>query len=207
MQMYKVFINDKWIFFNENQEAQFADNEEYELLACNYDLIFNLSVMIKTGNYDRNIVLSSSKQIPDSFDYFLKQFTVLEAAGGIVYNTANNYLMIKRFGIYDFPKGKIEKDENKSEAALREVTEETGVEKLKIMEVLPETYHIYRFGKDWLIKKTYWFLMHTQYNGLLIPQTEESIEEVIWVSKKELLHYMANSYGSLKELVNTLISK
>lgn len=205
--MYKVFINDKWIFFNENQGSQITENEEYEILACNDDLIFNLSVMIKTGNYDRNIVLSSSKQIQDSFAYFLNQFTVLEAAGGIVYNSANNYLLIKRFGIYDFPKGKIEKDENKSEAALREVTEETGVKKLKIMDVLPETYHIYRFGKDWLIKKTYWFLMHSQYNGLLIPQTEESIEEVIWVSKTELSQFMANSYGSLKELVKTLNSK
>ena len=58
---------------------------------------------------------------------------------------------------WDLPKGRIENKELILDAAIREVTEETGVMDLIIVKPLPITYHIFaRKGKHRL-KKTYWF--------------------------------------------------
>lgn len=201
MQKYKVFINDKWIFFGEFLGDQSAENEEYDVLNCNEQLVSNMAKRIKAGNFDRNIVLNQSVNIDQSFDFFLKQFLVLEAAGGIVRHSDEKYLMIKRFGVWDFPKGKIEKNESKATAALREVEEETGVKNLQISRELPALNHIYRYGHQWIVKRTYWFLMHSDFDGHLKPQKEEDILEAIWIPENQLCDYLENAYASLKELV------
>lgn len=201
MQKYKVFINDKWIFFGEYKDDQFSDNEEYDVLNTSFDLAFNLSEMIKNGSFDRNIVLNQVADNQLIFDYFLQQFLVIEAAGGIVQNSSNSYLMIKRFGLWDFPKGKIEKGEQIKEAALREVQEETGVNNLEVLKELPTVFHIYRHGRKWIVKKTFWFLMQTNFTGKLEPQTEEEIIDAIWVPKADMTNYLDLSYGSLKEFI------
>jgi len=56
------------------------------------------------------------------------------------------------------PKGKIDKGETTSEAAVREVREETGLKNIEIIGQLPDTFHIYNQKGKWLLKKTYWFL-------------------------------------------------
>src|SRR6185295_2085187 len=72
---------------------------------------------------------------------FCKQFTIIEAAGGLVLNTKKELLMIFRLNRWDLPKGKIEKNEEPSAAALREVCEETGVCDCEIIGELNSTYH------------------------------------------------------------------
>lgn len=201
MQKYKVFINDWWILFGELDGSQDPYSQEHDVLDASENLIFNLSEMIKTGSFDQNIVLKPSANSPDPFALFLKHFQILEAAGGIVQHTDTRYLMIKRFGLWDFPKGKIELGETNSEAALREVQEETGVERLEIMQELPTSYHIYRYKSQWIVKRTYWFLMQSDFLGQLKPQLDEEIIEAIWVPKLEISSYLENTYSSLKELV------
>jgi len=200
MQKYKVFINDKWIFFGEFIRDQSSENEGYDVLDISDRLIFNLAEMIKAGSFDRNIILQAQTGVEDSFNLFLNQFVVLEAAGGIVQHSSKAYLLIKRFAVWDFPKGKIEKGESKTKAALREVQEETGVENLQIMKELQTVYHIYRFGRDWIIKKTFWYLMQTDFDGELKPQKEEYILEAIWANEAEIENYLSDTYASLKEL-------
>lgn len=175
MQKYKVFINDMWIFFGEFNRLEIAENEEYEVLDASEALIFNLAEMIKNGSFDRNIVVKPTNVVIDSFGFFLKQFFVLDAAGGIVQHADHSFLMIKRFGFWDFPKGKVEDDEANEEAAIREVEEETGVEDLKIIRELPKAYHIYRYRNQWIVKRTFWYFMQTDFKGKLIPQKEEDI--------------------------------
>ncbi|MCD6091054.1 MAG: NUDIX domain-containing protein [Bacteroidales bacterium] len=201
MQKYKVFINERWIFFGEFIENQFVENEEYDVLNISNQLIFNFAEMIKSGSFTRNIVLHQRGNVKESFTEFLNQFLVLEAAGGLVQNSKNAFLMIKRFGVWDFPKGKIEKRESIKEAALREVQEETAVANLSIVRKLPTTFHIYRYGNQWIVKRTYWFLMKSDFTDRLKPQQEEDILEAVWVPKKDLTNHLADSYGTLKELV------
>ncbi|MDA3906064.1 MAG: NUDIX domain-containing protein [Bacteroidales bacterium] len=201
MQNYKVFINDKWIFFGEFKETQFTENGEYNVLDASEFLVLNMVEMIKTGSFDSNIVLNHHCKSKEFFNLFLSRFLVLKAAGGIVQNSDKSFLMIKRFGIWDFPKGKIEDGESNMDAALREVEEETSAKNLTPVRELPTTYHIYRFGIQRIVKQTFWFLMQSDYKGQLIPQKEEDILEAVWISERELPKYIANSYESLKELV------
>jgi 8-oxo-dGTP pyrophosphatase MutT (NUDIX family) len=201
MQKYKVFINDMWIFFGEFDASDVVENEDYNVLDASEDLIFNLAGMIKNESFDRNIVLRHTENVIDFFDFFLKQFLVLEAAGGIVQHSNNSFLLIKRFGFWDFPKGKIESAESNQEAALREVQEETGVGNLQISRELPTIFHIYRYRNQWIVKRTYWFLMKSDFGGQLIAQKEEDILEAIWVPKNRLTNYLMHTYSSLKELV------
>lgn len=200
MQKYKVFINDMWIFFGEFNRLENAENEEYEVLNASEDSIFNLAEMIKKGSFDQNIVLRPTNEVFDTFGFFLKQFLVLDAAGGIVQHTDNSFLMIKRFGFWDFPKGKVEDKEANEEAAIREVEEETGVEGLKIIRELPTAYHIYRYGHQWIVKRTFWYFMQSDYKGKLIPQQEEDILEALWVPEDNIRNYLKHTYSSLQYL-------
>ncbi len=122
----------------------------------------------------------------DEFNESFKDFKVIEAAGGLVFNAEQHLLIIHRLGYWDLPKGKIDKGETPKQAALREVEEECGIGKLKIYKEVETTYHTYNLnGKD-ILKKTYWFLMTTEDDSELIPQTDEHIEQAIWANKDSL---------------------
>ena len=61
-------------------------------------------------------------------------------------------MLIKRLGLWDFPKGKIEKGEKKKVAAVREVEEECGV-KTALGDLITETLHVYPIRKPKKSKK------------------------------------------------------
>ncbi|MDZ4706720.1 MAG: NUDIX domain-containing protein [Saprospiraceae bacterium] len=113
---------------------------------------------------------------------FFSLFKLIEAAGGLVLNPAGEILFIYRRGFWDLPKGKIDEGESPSEAAVREVHEETGIKQLDLGAELKITYHTYR-EKDGrrILKRTYWYRMKTE-TLELHPQAEEDIEEAIWMS-------------------------
>ena len=88
---------------------------------------------------------------------FKKKFPIVEAAGGLVKRTDNKLLFIFRNNKWDLPKGGVEKKELIIDAAKREVTEETGVADIIVEKKISETYHIFKKGKIFRLKKTYWF--------------------------------------------------
>jgi ADP-ribose pyrophosphatase YjhB (NUDIX family) len=133
-------------------------------------------------------------------------FTRIEAAGGIVRNPQEEYLFIKRLGVWDLPKGKLHKKEALQDGALREVTEETGLTNLTIAKQLPSTFHIYtdRKGRE-ILKETYWFEMMCNKDQKLVPQLEEDITEVKWFSAGELNIPLHNTYASLRLLLESYL--
>ena len=133
-------------------------------------------------------------------------FFRIEAAGGIVRNQQQEYLFIKRLGVWDLPKGKLYKKEPFRDGALREVMEETGLTNLSITKQLPSTYHIYtdRKGKQ-ILKETYWFEMLCADNQSLVPQLEEDITEVKWFSASDLNIPFQNTYASLRQLLESYL--
>ena len=132
---------------------------------------------------------------------FFKNFTLIEAAGGIVQNDKKEMLFILRLGKWDLPKGKIEKGEKMEESALREVTEETGVKGLSLKKKIGETYHVYdQFGKHFL-KTSHWFYMTCSSGQELIPQVEEHITEIKWVKTIDIKEPMKNTYPSIKNIL------
>ncbi|MEI8047733.1 MAG: NUDIX domain-containing protein [Bacteroidota bacterium] len=129
-------------------------------------------------------------------------FSRIEAAGGIVRNREGEYLFIKRLGVWDLPKGKLDNNESAREGAIREVTEETGLKDLLISKQLLSTYHIYtdREGAE-ILKETYWFEMMNSTSQPLVPQLDEDITEVRWFRKDELEIPLKNTYASLQNLL------
>jgi 8-oxo-dGTP pyrophosphatase MutT (NUDIX family) len=144
--------------------------------------------------YDTNTVMK----------HFTNNFTHIEAAGGVVCNGKNEILLIKRFGRWDLPKGKVEPNEPIPIAALREVTEETGVKNISLGEQITTTYHTYSLHGKQMLKSTHWFKMYTQTNDALVPQTEEGIEQVKWVKSSDIYVYLAGSYSSLLSVLSGL---
>jgi ADP-ribose pyrophosphatase YjhB (NUDIX family) len=149
-----------------------------------------------------NLRIKAENNFSEACEVFNNMFKRVEAAGGIVRNEKQKYLFIKRLGVWDLPKGKLHKKENIKAGALREVTEETGLSALTITKQLPSTFHIYTDIKgNEVLKETYWFEMMCTENQKLVPQLEEDITEVMWFSQADLHIPMANTYASLRSLL------
>ena len=140
----------------------------------------------------------------DIFEDFCTLYTKIEAAGGLVKNIKSEYLLIKRFGIWDLPKGKVEAGETMLKAAVREVCEETGLKNIATTISLPCTYHIYYQYERWFLKKTHWYLMETSEDTKLIPQADEDISEAVWLNKTDAFLALSDSYRSLYDTLGYL---
>ena len=97
----------------------------------------------------------------------------IKSAGGLVYNDNYHILLIFKRGKWDLPKGRFELDADPVETALREIGEETGLDKgkLTIKGKLVSTWHTTRYDKTRYLKKTNWYLVH--YRGAdsdVLPQ-------------------------------------
>lgn len=147
---------------------------------------------------------NEAKFVTENWEEFCSEYTLIEAAGGLVFNPENKVLMIFRNGKWDLPKGKLESGELIEECAIREVEEECGVLELEIESVLSETYHTYNLNGEDILKKTIWFRMNTVFCGDLIPQIEEGITEVKWCSEKEVTENLENSYPNIIDIFNSL---
>jgi ADP-ribose pyrophosphatase YjhB (NUDIX family) len=137
-------------------------------------------------------------------EWFKSMFKIVEAAGGVVKNPHNEYLFIFRNGKWDLPKGKIEKNEQIKEAALREVEEECGISNLKIIKELPTTYHTYTLDNKAILKPTYWFEMASDDSSILVPQQEEGITDVEWIKTGDIKKVRENTYGSILDLMEEI---
>ncbi|MGE5448695.1 MAG: NUDIX hydrolase [Bacteroidales bacterium] len=207
--MYKVFFNDSTIRIDAQSKTSSKNN--IIQIAVNEDHVFadKLLARIEAEGVKQDfVILNDNPQ--KLWKSFRKQLTELPAAGGLVINEHRELLFIKRLGVWDLPKGKIEKKESPENAAIREVEEECGIKGLQIIRQLDSTFHIYRnsFVKspnNLVLKETKWFLMSAENNQSLTPQTEENIEEVRWFALHELDQVMENTYSSIREfLQNTL---
>lgn len=124
-------------------------------------------------------------------------YTVIEAAGGVVQNESNEVLWIYRLGKWDLPKGKLEKNEKFKKAAVREVEEECNV-KATLVDKVCTTYHTYSHKNQRILKKTKWYAMRSKHTAKLIPQTEENIEKVEWLSSTAMNKAISDTYSSIR---------
>jgi len=168
----------------------------------------NGAVEIIIDNSDRENFIGFNyfcKSVNKTFKEFCKRYKYIEAAGGLVMNDKGKVLMIHRLGVWDLPKGKLDKGETPRKAAIREVEEECGIGKLKIIKSLPPTYHIYTLNGKRILKKTFWFKMISTDSKKPIPQTEENIDEVCWMSKTKMKRLNPkNTYRSILDVLSNL---
>lgn len=137
--------------------------------------------------------------------YLLAHYRYVKAAGGLVQTPQGQHLLIRREGQWDVPKGMVESGESIMHAAMREVTEETGIANLQVGPLLLKTYHIYDKYGGWHLKQTSWYAMTTPQQSPTSPQVEESISEAVWVDSDECRQRLATSFDTLKLLSTKIL--
>ena len=193
--MYKVFFNRKPIFLITKIIEQDINNP---MLHLRYSSSENIIKALKSKKVKSLFLYHSNQE--KLWRNLLKKFPIVQAAGGLVINSKSEYLFIFRNKKWDLPKGGIEKKENIKDAALREVNEETGVEDIEIIKPLPMTYHFFKRNGVFRLKKTFWYLMKTEFDGKFKPQLIEGITKVEWKLEEELNEIFKNSYENIKTL-------
>ncbi len=196
--MYKVFIDDNvfYLIFNVNEALFFSEVNIVEPLD-----IEELILLCSKSSMPVIVNFSSTKKLKK---YLKNNFTVVTAGGGAVFNNKNELLMIKRHGKWDLPKGKIEANEKKKEGAIREVEEECGISNPIIEKWLCNTYHTYTRNNKLCLKESIWYKMKYNGNEKLLPQIEEDITDVKWISANELEVYAKASFSSIQDVIKKL---
>jgi len=128
--------------------------------------------------------------------YLQEKFKIVKAAGGLV-KKKDRFLMIYRMKKWDLPKGKKESGEKYRQTAEREIEEECNID-VKVGKKICTTWHTYTMNRSNMIKKTRWYLMDLLDDSKSKPSLEEDIEELRWMTQKEMYHALENSYKSIR---------
>ncbi len=111
------------------------------------------------------------------------------SAGGVVFKKEdNNYkfaLILDAYNKWTFPKGHIKENEDKENAALREIKEEIGVNNVKSLGYLDSIeIKVKEPNKRPVPKTVYYFLIETTDDKLKITN-EPEVKDAKWVNKDE----------------------
>ena len=201
--MYKIYINDTPLFLASKKEF-----ENFPLRGMNLTLRYagkdkqflQIADMLEKSNKFDSVFLYHD-DLKGMWNKFKGKYKIIKAAGGVVFNENGEILTMFRRGSWDLPKGKIDSGETKRTAAVREVTEETGIENLKIGKRITKTYHTYRQNGRRILKITYWYKMKAPHQAL-IPQTEEDIEKCEWTEPVEFLENYSPIYGNIRDVIS-----
>ena len=124
------------------------------------------------------------------------------SAGGVVYRVEDGrplFLLIRdSYRNWGFPKGHLEMGELPEAAALREVSEETGLTDLVVRSELATIDWHFRFRGKLIHKICHFFLMESE-NAATSPQREEGITACKWVPIDEALAII--SYANAREVL------
>ncbi|MBE9488136.1 MAG: NUDIX domain-containing protein [Bacteroidetes bacterium] len=191
--MRNLFFQDKDIIFVNNNN----ENKENILIFAQIESVDQ--VVSALENKTQIYILCDN--IDNDYSSFLTKFRCIEAGGGVVLNNNEELLMIKRNGHWDLPKGKLEKGEVIEICAVREVKEECGIKNIECHDIHTLTRHIYFLNNEWVAKPTFWFNMRCNDEKILTPQTEEGIEIVEWVSRKDVPNKLKESYSAIKHVL------
>lgn len=196
MQMYKVFIQNKPLFFiKKKKSSSFED-----ILISEKTALSKVNQTLELLENSTSKLAIFSDDMESCFRAFFKNYDWIEAAGGIV-QRKNRFLFIKRNGCWDLPKGKIDPNEKPKKAAVREIHEECGIIAENTGKLIIETYHVYEYKGKNTIKKTYWYDLEYDGKAKLVPQTEEGITKVEWLKKEQLKKVYKNTYPSILDVL------
>jgi 8-oxo-dGTP pyrophosphatase MutT (NUDIX family) len=219
----KLFINDKLI--NLIPKEEFDVTTPYDVVINNLgdlmpetlkgkvlvqDTTFShIDALIQLMELRKLKKLVSVTYVVDHYQEakaFVKgQFKIVKAAGGIV-RKRDRFLMIYRLGKWDLPKGKVDKNERTIEAAVREIYEECQIKTLPGDKIC-STWHAYVYEGKRILKKTTWYSLECLDDSQMMPQVEEDIEDLRWMTHNEVDIALKNSYRSIEAVFDSYFEK
>ena len=116
-------------------------------------------------------------------------------AGGIVLNKDGLVLVVSQNGnSWSLPKGHIDEGEDKLQAAIREIYEESGISELKLIKEF-DSYERYRIGLDGgedksELKVIFMFLFKT--NQEVLKPIDPANPEAVWVKKEKVAELLTH---------------
>lgn len=192
--MYKVFVKDIPIIISTEKNL----GEQYTNIPLKQAHLKDLAEKINKGELRYlNLYHKNAEKLEGMIK---KKIKVVEAAGGLVHNSKDEILFIRRNKKWDLPKGRIENDETHRKAAVREVMEETGIKDLEIQHFIMKTFHIFKRNGKYRLKVTYWYDMSCDYEGPLYPEKQEGIKKVKWKNLEKTQKALLDSYENVKLL-------
>lgn len=200
--MHKIYFDRRTIIICRPEEATLSDPNAVEFHFKQPSDISALVEMFEISSTLEKIYIPSAEP-EDCYKKICGEFREVNAAGGLVENRRGDYLLIKRDGLWDLPKGHQEAGEDIKVTALREVQEETGVDDLSLGDLICVTDHCYKRNGIRHLKHTWWYRMYYLKPLDLTPQTEEDITKAAWVAKSSLPPFLKNTYPSIKEVFLT----
>ena len=193
--MYKVYIEDRVAVFA-------APGEKYpggEIFAPDGKESLSVTKLLQKLQITKHLNIISP-DIERVFADFRSAQPFIQAGGGLTHNAAGDILMIFRNGRWDLPKGKLEAGERIEECAVREVSEECSLNGLERGAFLTDTYHCYRIGEQWVLKRTSWYRMTYPGTEQPRPQTAEGITIAQWVPEKEVPGHLRDTYYTIRDV-------
>lgn len=198
--MYKIFFQDRFVILSERVPPVKTGHgqvfEAYQNQSELKKLLENFSV-----NEEIREIHIFHPDMGELSDAFRAYFKCINAGGGVVLNEKGEFLTINRNGVWDLPKGKMEKGEDFETTALREVEEECGLTGLETVGLLLSTFHTYPLKGRMVLKETRWFEMHWSGTGDPVLQSEEGITDFRWVKPGETSFIQENSYASILDVL------
>ena len=207
-QRYVVFMLNRRVSFHQMEtEVKGVKGGPVTYWNPDKNTLKDLTKFLKTNPLVREVEIHSDDIERTWMTYCMNYFEVV-SAGGVVVNQRGNILWILRNGHWDIPKGKVEMGEKLEEAALREVTEETGISDIKITDDLIATYHTYEIDGVVHLKTTFWYAMeHAMGDTKGIPQDIEGITEVRWMKLPVDDKIWSSSFRSIRMVIDSALEK
>ena len=198
--MHKIYFEKRCIIICQEGEQALSDPNSVEFRFGREDVGMHALVSMFRASESLSRVYIPTDNVEWMYRKLCAEFREVDAAGGLVSNRRGDYLLINRNGLWDLPKGHREAGEDIAVTALREVQEETGVEKLELRGLICITDHCYIRGGVWHLKHTWWYDMLYNDPVDLTPQREEDITVAAWVARSSLPPFLKNTYPSILEV-------
>ena len=197
--MHKIYFEKRCIIICRPDDSALSDPNALIFRIGNSSDICTLVEMVeKSDSLHRVFVPTDDTE--GTYKAICSGFKEVNAGGGLVSNKRGDYLLISRNGLWDLPKGHQDPGEDIRDTALREVSEETGIQDLEMRELICITDHCYKRDGIWHLKHTWWYdMLHTDPTDLT-PQREEDIAKAAWVARSSLPPFLLNTYPSIAEV-------
>ena len=130
------------------------------------------------------------------------------ACGGIVLCKSHG-LLIRKHGLWDLPKGKRRRSESVKDCAVREISEETGLDAalLEPRSKLCKSRYVAYYGGEPVLKKVHWLVLEYagELNDPLVPDLAEDIDLCRWVPFVELEEHFRGARPYLQPVARAVL--